>query len=222
MPTRSRLWNVATVLALIATAATSGRAQVVAASVRTPAEQANLDGGIMPFTRADVDFMQGMIGHHAQAVVMAGWAPSHGASASLSILCQRIDVAQRDEIAFMQRWLSERKQTVPDANAGNMAGPHMAGMDMSGMPKLMPGMLSPEQMNQLNGARGTAFDQLFLTFMIQHHEGALTMVNTLFDTPGAGQELYVFRFASDVSADQETEIDRMHLMLSSLTRDKRQ
>lgn len=222
MPTRSRLWNVATVLALIATAATSGRAQVVAASVRTPAEQANLDGGIMPFTRADVDFMQGMIGHHAQAVVMAGWAPSHGASASLSILCQRIDVAQRDEIAFMQRWLRERKQTVPDANAGNMAGPHMAGMDMSGMPKLMPGMLSPEQMNQLNGARGTAFDQLFLTFMIQHHEGALTMVNTLFDTPGAGQELYVFRFASDVSADQETEIDRMHLMLSSLTRDKRQ
>ena len=222
MPTRFRLWHVAKVLALIATAATSGRAQVVAASARTPAEQANADGGIMPFTRADVDFMQGMIAHHAQAVVMAGWAPSHGASPSLSILCQRIDVAQRDEIAFMQRWLRERKQTVPDANAGTMAGPHMAGMDMSGMPKLMPGMLSPQQMKQLDGARGTAFDQLFLTFMIQHHEGALTMVNTLFDTPGAGQELYVFRFASDVSADQETEIDRMHLMLSSLTGDKRQ
>ena len=91
-------------------------------------------------------------------------------------------------------------------------------MDMG----LAPGMLTPAQMHQLDAARAVDFDRLFLTFMIQHHEGALTMVSTLFDSPGAGQELYVFRFASDVSADQETEIDRMRLMLSSLTGDKRQ
>jgi uncharacterized protein (DUF305 family) len=182
------------------------------AEPRTPAEQAKMDGGIMPYTAADVRFMQGMIGHHSQAVVMAGWAPTHGASESVKILAGRIDVAQRDEIAFMQRWLTERKLTVPDAAAQMQHAMSMPGMKMG---DLMPGMLTPEQMTELDHARGPEFDRLFLTYMIQHHQGALSMVDQLFGTQGAGQELYIFRFASDVSADQFTEIDRMRLMLDT-------
>jgi uncharacterized protein (DUF305 family) len=174
---------------------------------RTPAEQARADSGRMPFTAADVHFMQGMIHHHAQAVVMAGWAQTHDARSDVKTLAQRIDVAQRDEMAFMQRWLRERHQDVPDPLEHYQMGMAMASSD------LMPGMLTPEQMKQLDAARGPEFDRLFLTFMIQHHQGAITMVNQLFSTPGAGQELYVFRFASDVNADQTTEIERMHLML---------
>ena len=183
----------------------------------SPAEAAKADGGQSPYTRADVNFMSGMIGHHAQAVLMASWAPTHGASESVRILASRIDVAQRDEIQFMQRWLRERKETVPDADPTKP----MAGHDMHSMPGmdmgLAPGMLTPDQMQQLGAARGVDFDRLFLTFMIQHHGGAITMVNTLFGSTGAGQELYVFRFASDVEADQTTEIDRMQKMLAPLT-----
>jgi uncharacterized protein (DUF305 family) len=180
----------------------------------TPAEQARADSGRMPFTAADVKFMQGMIHHHAQAVVMAGWAESHGARPDVKILAQRIDVAQRDEMAFMQRWLRERHQDVPDPLEHSAMGHDMAGMQMM----MMPGMLTPQQMAQLDSARGPDFDRLFLTFMIQHHQGALTMVDQLFGTPGAGQELYVFRFASDVNADQNTEIERMRLMLGANAR----
>lgn len=183
----------------------------------SPAELAKADGGHSPYTRADVTFMSGMIGHHAQAVLMASWAPTHGASESLRILAARIDVAQRDEIQFMQRWLRDRKETVPDADPLKP----MAGHDMSSMPGmdmgLAPGMLTPAQMHQLDAARAVDFDRLFLTFMIQHHTGALTMVNTLFGSQGAGNELYVFRFASDVEADQTTEIDRMQKMLAPIT-----
>ena len=175
------------------------------ASAMTPAEQARADSGRMPFTAADVHFMQGMIHHHAQAVVMAGWAQTHDARPDVKVLAQRIDVAQRDEMAFMQRWLRERHQEVPDPMEHYQMG--MGAMEM------MPGMLTPEQMKQLDGAHGPEFDRLFLTFMIQHHQGAITMVDQLFSSPGAGQELYVFRFASDVNADQTTEIDRMRLML---------
>ena len=192
----------------------------------TPAQQAAADSGRMAYTRADVHFMQGMIGHHAQAVVMAGWAPSHGASASVQTLAARIDVSQRDEIAFMQRWLRDRHETVPEPASLRDSAAHdmsMPGMDMPGMamPALMPGMLTPAQMAQLDSARGTDFDRLFLTFMIQHHQGALTMVHQLFASPGAGQELYVFKFASDVNADQQTEIDRMSRMLAALPSDGR-
>jgi len=181
---------------------------------RTPAEQARLDGGKMAYTRADVHFMQGMIHHHAQAVIMAGWAQTHDARPDVKTLAGRIDVAQRDEMAFMQRWLRERHEDVPDPLE------HMAmGHDMAMSPtELMPGMLTAEQMAQLDSARGPEFDRLFLTFMIQHHTGTLTMVNQLFSSPGAGQELYVFRFASDVDADQTTEIARMRLMLGDNTR----
>jgi uncharacterized protein (DUF305 family) len=162
--------------------------------------------------------MQGMIHHHAQAIVMAGWATSHGARSDVQILAARIDVAQRDEIAFMQRWLRERNQTVPDPNEQHdMGGGNKVSMAEMPMPDMMmPGMLSAAQMAQLKAAHGTEYDRLFLTFMIQHHTGALTMVDQLFGTVGGGQELYVFRFASDVGADQTTEIDRMQSMLDAL------
>jgi len=179
------------------------------ATARTPAEQARLDGGKMAYTRADVHFMQGMIHHHAQAVIMAGWAQTHDARPDVKILAQRIDVAQRDEMTFMQRWLRDRNERVPDPLEHYAMGHDMA-MSPS---EMMPGMLTAQQMAQLDSARGPEFDRLFLTFMIQHHTGALTMVHDLFASPGAGQELYVFRFASDVDADQTTEIARMRLML---------
>jgi uncharacterized protein (DUF305 family) len=165
-----------------------------------------------PYTRADVDFLAGMIGHHAQAIQMAGWAPSHGASASVRVLCERIVVAQNDEIAFAQRWLREKGEYVPPPDP---RGHIMQGMDH---PMLMPGMLTPEQMAQLDSARGPEFDRLFLTFMIQHHQGAITMVQRLLAVPGAAQDGPVFRFASDVNVDQTTEINRMNLMLQDLKR----
>jgi len=188
-----------------------------AARAQTPAEQAKADSGRMPYTAADVRFMQGMIHHHAQAIVMASWAPTHGARSDLQILAARIDVAQRDEIAFMQRWLRERRETVPDPSAEHeMDGKKVSMSEMPMPDMMMPGMLTAEQMAQLKAAKGTEFDRLFLTFMIQHHTGAITMVDQLFGTVGGGQELYVFRFASDVGADQTTEIDRMQSMLDAL------
>jgi len=162
------------------------------------------------YTPADVHFVAGMIGHHAQAIQMAGWAPSHDASASLRVLCERIVVAQNDEIAFAQRWLREHGEYVPPADP---RGHIMQGMDH---PMLMPGMLTPEQMAQLDSARGPAFDRLFLTFMIQHHQGAITMVGQLLAVPGAAQDGPIFRFASDVNVDQTTEINRLKLMLDNL------
>jgi len=178
----------------------------------TPAEVAKADGGRPAYTAADLHFMKGMIGHHAQAIVMARWAPTHGASTAVRTLAGRIDVAQADEIAMMQSWLRDRREAVPDPSH------QMAGHDMPGMTRgdtLMPGMLTAEQMKQLDAARGADFDRLFLTFMIQHHQGALTMVAQLFGSPGAGQEPTIFRFASDVEADQTTEIDRMRTMLGA-------
>ncbi|HEY2379302.1 MAG TPA: DUF305 domain-containing protein [Gemmatimonadaceae bacterium] len=217
-----RLAGVASLVAAAAGTACSSAVQSAHASVQssaparatTPAEQARADSGRMPFTAADVHFMQGMIHHHAQAVVMAGWAQTHNARSDVKNLAQRIDVGQRDEMAFMQRWLRERHQEVPDPLAHYEMGHDMGDMKM----EMMPGMLTPEQMKQLDAARGPEFDRLFLTYMIQHHQGAITMVDQLFASPGAGQELYVFRFASDVNADQTTEIDRMRLMLGANTR----
>ena len=142
---------------------------------------------------------------------MAGWAPSHGANASVRALCERIVVAQSDEIVFMQRWLRERGEPVPPADP---RGHVMPGMDQ---PMLMPGMLTPDQMAQLDGARGPEFDRMFLRFMIQHHQGAITMVTQLLGVPGAAQDGPVFRFAADVNADQTTEIDRMSRMLAALS-----
>ena len=164
-----------------------------------------------PYTASDVSFLTGMIAHHAQAILMAGWAPSHGASQSVLVLCERIVVAQNDEIVSMQRWLRERGLPVPDGHA--MAGHDIAGMDHGA---LMPGMLTPAQLTQLDAARGATFDRLFLTFMIQHHQGALVMVDKLFASPGAMMDDVMYKFASDVSADQSTEIERMQKMLAAL------
>lgn len=164
------------------------------------------------YTAGDVQFMTGMIGHHSQAVLIAGWAPTHGASASMRALCERIVVGQNDEIRLMKRWLGDRHETIPDDHASHDM---MPGMDMSHGP-MMPGMLTAEQLAQLDAARGTEFDRLFLTFMIQHHKGALTMVDQLFATKGAGEEEKTFRLASDIYADQSTEIDRMNRMLAAL------
>ena len=193
----------------MATAACSATAH---RSTLAPAAQAKADSGRPPYTAADVHFVAGMIGHHAQAIQMAGWAPMHGASAAVRTLCERIVVAQNDEIAFAQRWLREHNEFVPPADP---RGHIMPGMDH---PMLMPGMLTPDQMAQLDAARGREFDRLFLTFMIQHHQGAITMVAQLLAAPGAAQDGPIFRFAADVNADQTTEIDRMSRMLDDLKR----
>jgi uncharacterized protein (DUF305 family) len=161
-------------------------------------------------TPADVQFVTGMISHHAQALVMAGWAPSHGASPSVVTLAERIIAGQKDEIATMQSWLRDRGQPVPEAKAGPVT------MTMGGMTHdmMMPGMLTDEQMKALDAARGREFDRLFLTFMIQHHRGAVSMVQNLFGTNGAAQDQQIYKMASDVSADQTTEIERMQRMLA--------
>jgi uncharacterized protein (DUF305 family) len=159
---------------------------------------------------ADVQFVTGMISHHAQALIMAGWAPSHGASPSVATLAERIVAGQKDEIVTMQSWLRDRGLPVPEAKPGPMK------MTMNGMTHemLMPGMLTDEQMKQLDAARGREFDRLFLTFMIQHHRGAVSMVQELFGTNGAAQEQSIFKLASDVGVDQTTEIERMQRMLA--------
>jgi len=157
------------------------------------------------FTAADVTFMQGMIGHHAQAIEMTDLLRTRTSSEEMKKLALRIAVSQADEITMMQHWLEARGQAVP--------GPHA--MHMHGA-TLMPGMLTPEEMNRLAEANGTMFDRLFLEGMIKHHGGALTMVKNLFATPGAGQDSEIFAFASDVDADQRMEIDRMNAMLKEL------
>jgi len=167
--------------------------------------------GRLPYTDADVDFMAGMIPHHAQAVVMAGWAPSHGARKDVAIFCERIVVGQSDEIAMMQQWLRDRGQTVPDAKSTR----HRMKMNGVEHDMLMPGMLTDEEMAALDRARGPEFDRLFLTGMIRHHQGAIDMVDVLFKSYGAAQDETVFKFASDVYADQSIEIDRMHEMLEN-------
>src|ERR1041385_9207371 len=181
----------------------------------TGVEQARIDSIRRPYTKADIAFMSGMISHHAQAVKMASWAPSHGASKSLQIYCGRVAMAQTAEIGLMQQGLRDRKQPVPDADPKGMK------MDMAGMPGMsvyhrMPGMLTDAQMAQLDSARGVEFDRLFLKYMIQHHQGALEMVDSLNATPGAAQDEIVFKFSNDVHADQSTEIDRMQQMLDAL------
>jgi uncharacterized protein (DUF305 family) len=202
------------VLLAAAGCASASRAQTPTeiAVPRTPMRTTDTSATPHTYTAADISFMDGMISHHAQALVMAGWARSHAASPSVQTLADRITNAQQDEIATMQSWLRVHNQPVPEAN------PHGMTMNMNGMTHemLMPGMLTEAQLKQLDAARGKEFDRLFLTFMIQHHKGAVTMVNDLFATYGAAQEVTVFKMASDVSADQTTEIERMQKMLASV------
>lgn len=172
-------------------------------------EQARVDSLRNPYTDADVKFMSEMISHHAQALEMSKLAPSRGASPAVIRLTERIIVGQTDEINLMQTWLRDRNKPVPQADPKGMK------MTMGGMEHhmLMPGMLTEKQMAELSAARGMEFDRLFLTYMIQHHRGAVEMVKVLFANRGAGQDDTVFRFASDVNVDQTTEINRMIQML---------
>jgi uncharacterized protein (DUF305 family) len=182
--------------------------------------RARADSLRYPYTEADVKFMSSMIGHHAQALEIAAWAPSHCASASVRTLAARIINAQRDEIEIMQRWLRDRQRPVPEPRPSGMAMTASSSMGAahghSDHDVLMPGMLTADQMRQLDQARGPEFDRLFLTFMIQHHRGAVSMVKDLFSSYGAGQDETVFKFASDVNVDQITEIERMEGMLIDL------
>ena len=177
--------------------------------------RARLDSARTRFTEADVHFMTGMIGHHAQALIMARLAPTHGASPAVQTLAARIINAQEDEIATMQRWLRDRDQPVPEIH---IDGLHLMvhGAGDHGAHHQMPGMLTQAQLEELAAARGAEFDRLFLTYMIQHHNGAVVMVDELFGTDGAGLDEAAFKIASDVQVDQRTEIARMQRMLEAM------
>jgi uncharacterized protein (DUF305 family) len=202
-----------------------GRVSVLVVSIALPAastawgqnptgmdhrHMAGMDMGLPPvaipkgaiFTEADVRFMQGMIAHHAQAIYMSRLAAAHEASPRLRKFATKIDQSQQAEIRLMQEWLRANSQFAPDTSAWR----HMS----------MPGMLTEDQLQQLDAAKGSEFDRLFLTFMIQHHEGALKMVNDLFAAPGAGQDIDVSVFANDVHTVQTAEIGTMHQMLNIL------
>jgi uncharacterized protein (DUF305 family) len=169
-------------------------------------ERARADSVRYPYTAADIAFMQGMIGHHAQAIVMSHLVPDRSESPSIRTLAARIINAQQDEIAIMERWLRDRQQPVVDSTHAHQHMGHA----------MMPGMLTAEQMTELATVHGKQFDRRFLRLMIQHHEGAVTMVAELFATDGAAQDQTVFRFASDAQVDQRTEIARMQRMLAAL------
>lgn len=217
--------TLATIVASLALAACGGSPAGIStaprpatAADRAAIDRARADSARYPYTAADIRFMSAMIGHHAQALAMARWAATHDASPEIRRLADRILNAQEDEIATIQRWLRDRRQPVPEARPGPMK------MMTDGVEHdmLLPGMLTDVQLQQLDRARGFEFDRLFLTFMIQHHRGAVAMVRELFGSHGAGQDLTVFKFASDVNVDQATEIDRMERMLVELLTENRQ
>jgi uncharacterized protein (DUF305 family) len=155
--------------------------------------------------------MQGMIGHHRQAVEMVALVPARSAREDMRLLALRINLSQQDEITMMQQWLASRGQPIPPPGAMHVHGA-----------TLMPGMLSPQEMAHLAETHGADFERLFLEGMIKHHSGALTMVEELFSSPGAGQEVEVFAFASDVEGDQRMEIDRMGAMLNAIFKERQQ
>jgi len=171
-----------------------------AARTYTTDELADVEG--VSYTDADVRFMQGMIPHHTQALEMTALVRQHATTEAVRQMGLRMEISQRDEIALMESWLRNHGEPV---RMDGMGGMH-----------LMPGMLTPEQMSTLADARGVEFDRLFLEYMIQHHQGAITMVAELFNTSGAAQESTVFKFAEDVDADQTMEIQRMEGILATL------
>jgi uncharacterized protein (DUF305 family) len=192
---------------LLGALACAGGASAPSTGAALPARAA----ATRPPSEPDVRFVTGMIAHHAQALEMARLAPTHGAGSAVRIICERILVSQAEEIAAMQGWLRKHGQPVPAATDTRV---HMT---MGGMQHdmLMPGMLTDEQMAQLDAARAAEFDRLFLTLMIQHHEGALTMVDELLAANDAAQDTFVYKTASDIWADQDTEIERMVKLLSA-------
>jgi uncharacterized protein (DUF305 family) len=175
-------------------------------------QEAQPRAGRYPITRADVDFVTGMISHHAQAIEMAALAPDRATGRAVQVLSARVMNAQMDEIVIFQQWLEDQGQPVPEAR------PMPVRMMMDGVEHemMMPGMLTEAQMAELERSTGIDFDRNFLTFMIQHHEGAVTMVDQLLAAPGAAQDEMVFKFASDIFADQTAEIDRMQQILATL------
>ena len=206
----------AAALVLVTTSCASARPTVPTQQMGPEAAvaRARADSLRYPYTQADIDFMSGMIHHHAQAIVMAKWAPSRDASAAVQRLTERVINAQTDEIHLMQTWLRDRNQAPPEVDAlGTVTLPPSAHGAHAGHTMAMPGMLSEAQMTALAAARGSEFDRLFLTYMIQHHRGAVQMVRTLFSSHGAGQDEAIFKFAADVEVDQTTEIQRMLTML---------
>ena len=176
------------------------------------AATAQADSVRRSFTDADVYFMSGMIPHHAQAVLIASWAPTHGARGDIRAFCERVVVGQGDEIDIMRQWLRDRDLPVPERNATHHR------MKMGGMEHdmLMPGMLNEQQLAQLDSARGPQFDRLFLTFMIRHHEGAIKMVEDLLASTGAAQDELIIKLANDIFADQTSEIERMQKLLAAM------
>lgn len=206
----TRIRSFAAAVLAVAAAASAALTSSVAAQGHTHSHApaaAPAPGDTGRWTPADARFMTKMIGHHAQAIEMAQLAPTRAAAPSVRTLAERIINAQRDEIATMQQWLRDRRQPVPQAE------PHAG---HGGGHELMPGMLTAEQLAELERARGAEFDRLFLTYMIQHHRGATQMVSELFSNHGAGQDETVFKFASDVNVDQATEIARMQRMLAGV------
>jgi uncharacterized protein (DUF305 family) len=161
-------------------------------------------GVILPYAEGDVKFISGMITHHAQAIEMVNLLKVRTDSESMRMLALRIEVSQNDEIAWMRRWLDERRQPQPSEHAHHMPG------------GMMPGMLTEAEMATLGATKGAAFDRLFLEGMIKHHMGALIMVEELFNAPGAAQQAEIFDFASHVDADQRMEIARMTQMLKEM------
>jgi uncharacterized protein (DUF305 family) len=212
-----RCLSVPAIAALLLAAAPSAHAQL-ATPIRTDSAalaRARADSVKHPYTKADIDFANGMILHHAQAVRIASWCPSHGASADVLTLCARIINAQVDEIHRMQQWLVDRRQPIstPDTSRAAATMPAMPGMH-SDAP--MPGILTAAQLDSLDTARNRAFDRLFLSDMIHHHQGAVAMVRQLYGTRGAGQDDTIFKLATDISADQTTEIARMQRLLATV------
>jgi uncharacterized protein (DUF305 family) len=215
------VWRYSLALLLVVTATAFGQ-QIVQPGAPGQANKTLAASAVVVKPRAllpeDISFMQGMIHHHAQAVEMVDLLRTRSRNKKLQALGNRISISQTDEMKYMRQWLEERGQPAPmdhSAMGHNMKGHDMkamGGMDMASMP-LMPGMLSADQMKALTKANGTAFDHLFLTGMIQHHTGALIMVEDLFDTAGAGQDSALYDFATDVDNTQRAEIEIMKSML---------
>ena len=203
MTRRPSLWSMA-VLLLPVGACAGATNETLVVQPGPPGQQGrvvdvNAARGAAPeHTEADVHFMHGMIPHHGQALEMAALVPSRAATEAVRAMALRMEISQRDEIALIESWLRSRGEPMPD-HAGHVM--------------TAPGMLSTEQMDRLRAARGEEFDRLFLEYMIQHHEGAITMVRTLFATSGGAQDSEIFQFANDVETDQRIEIDRMRQLL---------
>jgi uncharacterized protein (DUF305 family) len=204
---------------LLAIVATSCKSMPVQGSVKgkpgarvyQPTAAQHAVGITQPWSDADIEFMGGMVPHHAQAVIMGGWAESHRARKDVAVLCGRIVVGQTDEISLMRNWLLDRGLPAPDPKSTR----HKMVMNGVEMEHLMPGMLDDEEMAALDKARGAEWDRLFLIGMIKHHQGAIDMVDKLFKAYGAAQDDTVFKFANDVHADQSIEIEVMKEMLAA-------